>query len=241
MLGPEVRAILVDAGGVLVQPNPAVIAAALSRFGPAPSAQTVSRAHYAAGIAGETVLGDVLSRAPGTPPQPDGYWRFNAAIALSCGISVQNLTEAVTALFVAYRTPDIHACPVPGSRDGLAALAGAGYSIAVVSNHDGSMADKLARSGICQVGPGAGIPVAAVIDSGTVGISKPDPRIFLLALEKLGLDAAEAIHVGDTAPDIVGARAAGIRPVHFDPFADCPQSIDHAHIRSLHELLAGRG
>jgi putative hydrolase of the HAD superfamily len=48
---------------------------------------------------------------------------------------------------------------------------------------------------------------------------KPDPRIFQLALDALGMHADEVLYVGDMPGiDVVGARAAGIRPVIMDPF-----------------------
>jgi putative hydrolase of the HAD superfamily len=51
-----------------------------------------------------------------------------------------------------------------------------------------------------------------VIISDAVGIAKPDPRIFSLALERLGVSAAESMYVGDHPQiDIAGARAAGLR------------------------------
>ena len=54
----------------------------------------------------------------------------------------------------------------------------------------------------------------AVVVSGEVGIGKPDPRIFHLALERLGASSAEAAMVGDSlARDIVGARRAGVKAV----------------------------
>ena len=50
------------------------------------------------------------------------------------------------------------------------------------------------------------------------GVSKPDPRIFRIALERLGCAAGEAVMVGDSwSADIVGARAAGIRAIWFNP------------------------
>jgi FMN hydrolase / 5-amino-6-(5-phospho-D-ribitylamino)uracil phosphatase len=46
------------------------------------------------------------------------------------------------------------------------------------------------------------------------GMMKPDPRIFAMLLERVGLDASEAIHVGDDPEaDVEGARAAGVLPV----------------------------
>jgi putative hydrolase of the HAD superfamily len=54
---------------------------------------------------------------------------------------------------------------------------------------------------------------AAVVISGEAGVSKPDPRIFQMALAQTGLAPADVIHVGDTHEDTDGARAAGITPV----------------------------
>jgi putative hydrolase of the HAD superfamily len=49
------------------------------------------------------------------------------------------------------------------------------------------------------------------------GVSKPDPRIFEMALERANARAGEAVMVGDSwANDVEGARAAGIRAVWFN-------------------------
>jgi epoxide hydrolase-like predicted phosphatase len=57
-----------------------------------------------------------------------------------------------------------------------------------------------------------------VIISAEVGLAKPDPGIFQLALERLGVSAAEAIFVDDFAANLEGARALGQHAVHFqDP------------------------
>ena len=50
--------------------------------------------------------------------------------------------------------------------------------------------------------------------SARVGYQKPHPAIFLHALELLGADPRDAIHVGDDpVADVAGARRAGIEPV----------------------------
>jgi putative hydrolase of the HAD superfamily len=83
--------------------------------------------------------------------------------------------------------------------DGLRA---ADVRVAVVSNWDSSLPEALTA---------AGIAVEHVFDSATAGASKPDPAIFHRALDALGVDAARALHVGDTEEsDGAGARAAGI-------------------------------
>ncbi len=54
---------------------------------------------------------------------------------------------------------------------------------------------------------------STVVISGDYDFKKPDPRIFHLALDELGLKPEEAIYIGDSEEDIVGARAAGIEPI----------------------------
>ena len=57
-----------------------------------------------------------------------------------------------------------------------------------------------------------------VIDSQLVGVEKPDPRIFAIALERLGLPPAAALYVGDIYEvDVVGARRAGLDVILLDP------------------------
>jgi putative hydrolase of the HAD superfamily len=58
-----------------------------------------------------------------------------------------------------------------------------------------------------------------VIISGDIGFGKPDPRIFQLALERLGVAAHEAVMIGDSlGRDIAGARDAGIRTIWINRF-----------------------
>lgn len=53
----------------------------------------------------------------------------------------------------------------------------------------------------------------AVLVSGEVGIKKPNPRIFHLALQRTGLQPEEVVYVGDTEEDIAGSLSAGIVPI----------------------------
>ncbi len=52
-----------------------------------------------------------------------------------------------------------------------------------------------------------------VVISSEVGVKKPQPAIFTLALEQTGLSREEAVYVGDTEADVAGAIAAGIHPI----------------------------
>ncbi|MEO3875159.1 HAD-IA family hydrolase [Nonomuraea sp. B12E4] len=79
----------------------------------------------------------------------------------------------------------------------------------------------------------------AILDSTIVGFDKPDPRFFRAALDRLHVDASQAVHVGDTVPaDVRGAQAAGILAIHYDPYEDCDDPGDHEHIRRLQEVDA---
>jgi putative hydrolase of the HAD superfamily len=54
-----------------------------------------------------------------------------------------------------------------------------------------------------------------VVDSGFVGCRKPEPRIYEMTLERLGLPAEVCLFVDDLLPNVEGARRAGMVAVHF--------------------------
>src|SRR5213075_6250 len=124
----------------------------------------------------------------------------------------------------------------PGSRDGLGALTATGVRLGIVSNADGMIGERLRTRELLQVGPGLGVEVDCVIDSGAVGVMKPDPRIFRLALDAMGVEADDAWYVGDMPGiDVVGARRAGLRPFLVDPLGLHGQA-DYERVASLADL-----
>jgi putative hydrolase of the HAD superfamily len=54
-----------------------------------------------------------------------------------------------------------------------------------------------------------------VVDSAFVGVRKPEPRIYEIVLERLGVAGAECVFVDDFEVNCEGAREAGMRAVHF--------------------------
>jgi epoxide hydrolase-like predicted phosphatase len=57
-----------------------------------------------------------------------------------------------------------------------------------------------------------------IVISAEVGVMKPDPQIYQIALDKLGVPAGEAVFVDDTPPNVEAARAHGMRGILFrDP------------------------
>jgi len=54
-----------------------------------------------------------------------------------------------------------------------------------------------------------------VVDSAFVGCRKPEPRIYEITLERLGLSGSECLFIDDVADNCAGARARGLNAVHF--------------------------
>jgi putative hydrolase of the HAD superfamily len=144
---------------------------------------------------------------------------YNRAYARVCGVAPNEVDAAMAVLLEEFERGGVWTRVIPGSREALQELAALGVGLAVVSNADGTVEDQLRDDVICQVGPGPGVPVELILDSAVVGISKPDPAIFGLALDALDVEPGDCIHVGDTpAADVAGARAAGVTPILVDPY-----------------------
>jgi len=74
---------------------------------------------------------------------------------------------------------------------------------------------------------------AFVLVSARIGIGKPDPAVFNLALARLGARAERTVYIGDTyVKDVFGARAAGIVPILLDRRGDLP-AMDCVVVRDL--------
>lgn len=98
--------------------------------------------------------------------------------------------------------------------------------VVVVSNWDSSLPEGLERVGLAQL-------VDCVVTSADAGAAKPDPAVFRAALAAAGVEAGQALHVGDSVEnDVEGARALGIRAVLLDRGG----SGQDGSIRSLGEL-----
>lgn len=83
--------------------------------------------------------------------------------------------------------------------------------MSVLSNADHSLQDTLRRQGIHDL-------FHDVVCSADVGLAKPDPRVFALAAERLGVEAASCLFVDDTEANVAAARDAGMAAVHFRVF-----------------------
>ena len=218
-----IRGVLLDAGGVLILPDAARIRAALAELGSQPDDDVLARCHYVAMRALDAVDGrDWVAGSP-----------YLAAYARELGLDASDVLH----LFDASVTGSFWVHPITASIGALRELERRRTPVVIVSNSGGEVSNELGLAGVCQVGPGGGVCVLRIIDSSVVGIRKPDPRIFHIALETLGMGPDEVIHIGDSVRfDVEGARAAGIRPIHLDPFGLC-ELTDHEHMTSLDGVL----
>jgi len=226
--GGEVEAVFLDVGGVFHLPSHAIVLAALQRAGVDADVALLDRAHYA-GVA-------ALVEWPGGD---DGIWTaYERAYVESLGAPEACVPPAIAELDAAFRGPAIWSRLAPGSLEGLRRLVASGVTLAVVSNSDGTLEGRLRDEGICQVGEGRGVPMTIVIDSAAVGVAKPDPAIFAIALEACGVAPERVLHIGDTVgADVDGALAAGVRPVHLDPYGFCTDA-SHPHVPDLATVAA---
>jgi putative hydrolase of the HAD superfamily len=117
------------------------------------------------------------------------------------------------------------------ARPALEQLRSLGLRLVVASNWDCSLPEWLEGAGIWQLVDGA-------VSSATAGEPKPSPAVFRGALEIAGVQAGEALHVGDSlGNDVEGARAAGIRAVLLDR-SGAPPPPGVETVRSLGEVAS---
>ena len=217
------RAVTLDAHGVLLLPDPAAFGDAVGRFGAERDDERCWRAHYEMTELLDSML-DV------------DYERLNLSFAAALGIATDLHEAAAPILRDLYLST--RWVPAPGARHAVAELASRGFQLAVISNTaHGEIESVLARTGICAVGD-SHRPVTAVLDSKVVGLSKPEPKIFEMALDALGVPAEQAVHVGDSyKDDVAGATAVGMTSVHIDP-AGRRRRGDQNHAASLADWVA---
>jgi HAD superfamily hydrolase (TIGR01509 family) len=210
-------AVFLDAGGVLVNPNWARVSEALARRSVVVEPATLAAAEPHA----KRDL-DTAERIRTTTDQSRGWDYFNlvlghAGIALSEGTD-----EALVELHDYHRRHNLWESVPAEVPPALAELRRLGLRLVVVSNSNGTLHTKLERLGLLSA-------VDLVMDSFELGVEKPDPAIFRLALEKCGARASSTLHVGDFFHiDVVGARAAGLHAWLIDTAGlyadhDCPR------------------
>jgi FMN phosphatase YigB (HAD superfamily) len=217
-------ALLFDAGGVLVLPDPTVLGPLLEYYGADGSIAAHRRAHYA-GMAAKSTAGAMEA----------DWYVYDEAYVRAAGVRESDIVESAELLGMTRHAP-LWRWPIPESRSALDRLAAAGVPMGVVSNASGQIEGVLAR-GVCQVGAGSHVAMRCVVDSEVVGVAKPDPAIFDHALVHFAdVERSRIAYIGDSVTmDIASSRGAGLHPILVDPHDDHPDA-SFERIRSLTEL-----
>jgi putative hydrolase of the HAD superfamily len=219
-------AVLFDAGGVLVLPDPLVIGPLLAYYGGDESIDAHRRAHYA-GMRAKSQAGAV-----------EVSWSvYNVAYVEAVGVGVGEVDEAADVLDGTRHAP-VWRWMIPETRVALELLERAQIPMGVVSNASGQIEGTLRRE-TCQVGVGEHVEMRCIIDSHVVGVAKPDPAIFDHALPHFAeFERSRIAYVGDSVTmDIAAAHGAGLHAILLDPYDD-HAGAEFERIGSVAELAA---
>ena len=221
--------VFLDAGGVLVFPNWTRVSQTLAKHGVVVSPAALAAAEPIA----KKQIDDQQTIAL-TNDAKRGWLYFNLILS-AAGVELSDSTAAaLTELHDYHRERNLWEFVPRGVVPALEALAARGLRTTVVSNANGTLCAHMERLGLSQ-------HVHCILDSHDLGVEKPDPRLFQIALERSSATAATTIHVGDLYQvDVVGARAAGLRGVLLDE-AGLYEGVDCARVRSLDELVTRIG
>jgi epoxide hydrolase-like predicted phosphatase len=190
---PDARAVIFDWGGVMEEmPTEADVAAWERRLALAP------------GMLPEVLWGEMWRKLEVGSITDEDYGRH---VADRLGLPDR---EAALHFLQVFYTADRLNQPVIGAARALRGR----YQIAVLSNAFPTQSEVIRDY--------HGIDVCAEFDvyvnSAEVGLSKPDPAIYHLTLERLGVAPEQAIFLDDSLRNVDSARQVGIQTIHFfDP------------------------
>jgi HAD superfamily hydrolase (TIGR01509 family) len=195
--GQVLRAVLFDAGNTLLFLDYVRMAAGVGTALGLPLSGEELASHASAAARAMEGAGTDQERATA----------YLEALFLLGGVPASRLGEVRACLARMHQERHLW-CSVPEStRTALARLKAAGLLLGVVSNSEGRVEQALEAAGLRDY-------FDVVVDSGILGIEKPDPRIFQAALQALRVAPEEALYVGDLYEvDVLGAQGAGIEAV----------------------------
>jgi HAD superfamily hydrolase (TIGR01549 family) len=227
-----IKAVFLDFYNTLISFDPSreeIQAAACLEFGIELNRKAVPRGYWFADdlMSRENALSPIHKRSPA---EAQAFWSdYEAIILKTAGVEVSK--ELALRIFTRARQIDRRLILFDDVLSVLRTLKGRGIVMGIISNLSHTLDGHCDELGLTPY-------MDFALTSFEIGAEKPHPPIFLAALERAGVAASEAIHVGDQYhADIVGARGVGIDPVLLDrdgfgeSIKDCPR------IRSLSEIV----
>ncbi len=138
------------------------------------------------------------------------FWvEYTTGLLDSIKLSKDHLEDIASSISEAFCSPRSWR-PFSDVVDTLEKLKEAGCVVGVVSNAEICLRSILDENGLTRY-------FNALIISEEVGVEKPDPLIFQVALDRLEFTPEECVHIGDRMEeDVAGARSVGITPVWLD-------------------------
>jgi putative hydrolase of the HAD superfamily len=222
----EITTVLFDVGGTLLHVDYFFLRQELLQVGTRVTTRAIRRAEYAARAE--------IDRLALTPTQETDETRrrpYFAVLLDQLAVDTDTAAQVIERLNAAHAQDNLWRLMFPSTPQVLAELRARGLTLGVISNADGRVTSLLQAQGIEQF-------FAVVIDSHHVGVEKPDPRIFQLALEQVKVQPEQAVFIGDIyAIDVIGAERVGMRPLLLDTLG-CYQGVRCEKIRHLRDLIS---
>ena len=200
------KAVFFDAGGTLFRVYPSVgyhYSQAAGRYGlkiSAPDAEESFRREF------HKMAQDGSRSAHSSQRNEKRWWREIVQKVFIVFGKIQRFDAFFEELYALFAEPEVWRL-YPDVLPVLRKLRDSQVRMGIVSNWDLRLLTLTRKMGVDPY-------MDFVLASALVGSAKPDPAIFLQALNKSGCQAQDVVHVGDRYDDdVVGARQAGIRPL----------------------------
>lgn len=213
-----VRAVLFDVGHTILFPD--------DRF-----LYTLAVAHGGKMPFADFVLHGARAKEAAYRENPfDPYKRWFAAWMTGAGVPREALPEIYAAVIDRHKHGQLWDTLESSIPEILTELRVRGFTLGIISNADGTIAAMLERFELDHY-------FSCIIDSGMVGVEKPDARIFLLACKALDIEPAACVYIGDqVSVDMIGASQVSMAAILLDPH-DVVNKCPFPKIARLSELL----
>ncbi len=142
-------------------------------------------------------------------------------------VTMEEAQQVVMSFFEVYHPESVL---MPDVLDVLDTLHASGVRMGVLSNRHHPFNEELEQLGIAHY-------FQFAVAAGETGYWKPDPRIFQVALQRVGIDPQQSVYIGDNYyADVLGAQSAGLDAILVNDRrlfhnVDCPK------VRSLREII----
>ncbi len=222
-LPARVETVLLDAGGVLLDLEYPYLRRLVQARGVEVSLEALAEAEARA-------RNEINRQIQVTGEKASEFWRDYFQLILGrVGVPVEQRERMIDSLWEAHQRFGLWTAATEHGPSTVAELKRRGFRLGVVSNAEGRVAVDLDGAGYEGM-------FETVVDSHVVGVEKPDPGIFDIALKRMEAVPETTVFLGDVpSVDVIGARAAGVTPILLDPH-DLYGDEEVTRLRCIREL-----